>query len=86
MSQESPGCLGWTVRILAMILILIGGLFLWRTQPVETAGNTGIWFLLDLGTHPQADPEEAYDRLCTAEKASWTRADSWNANSANTQH
>lgn len=52
-----------------MILILIGGLFLWSIQPVETAGNTGIWFLLDLGTHSQADPEDAYDRLCLAEKA-----------------
>jgi hypothetical protein len=45
-----------------MILILIGGLFLWSIQPVETAGNTGIWFLGDLGTHSQADPAEAYDR------------------------
>lgn len=74
MNQESPGCLGWTVRALAVILILIGGVFLWSIRPVETAGNTGIWFLLDLGTHAQADPEEAYDRLCAAEKARLDRA------------
>lgn len=68
MSQESPGCLGWTVRALALVVILIGALILWWAQPVETAGNTGIDFIGEMGNHPQANPEEAYDMLCAAEK------------------
>lgn len=68
MTRSSPGPLSWTIRILAIAVILVGAWILWWARPVETAENAGIWFLGDLGGHPQAEPQAAFAMLCSSEK------------------
>lgn len=67
MSWERPSWFRWTVRILAFIVITLGALILFMAAPVNSAGNTGIWFIAELEGF-RGGPEEAYERLCTSEQ------------------
>lgn len=54
----------WAVRVVALALILVGGFFLIWTIPVQSPGNTQIWFAGDI----DGDLDRAYARLCPSEK------------------
>ena len=67
MSWEWPSWFLWTVRILAFIVITLGALILFMAAPVNSAGNTGIWFIAELEGF-RGGPDEAYERLCSSEQ------------------
>jgi hypothetical protein len=54
----------WAVRIVALVLILVGGFFLIWTMPVQSPGNTQIWFAGEI----HRDLDRAYERLCQSEQ------------------
>ena len=64
---EWPTWFRWTLRILALLVIVLGALILFIASPVNSAGNTGIWFIAEVEGF-RGGPEEAYDRLCSSEK------------------
>ena len=53
--------------MLALIVIAVGALILYIAAPVNSAGNTGIWFIAEIEGF-RGGPEEAYDRLCSSEQ------------------
>lgn len=64
---EWPPWLRWTVRIAALIVIALGAVILYIAAPVNSAGNAGIEFIIDLGDDPD-DLNRAFDRLCVSEQ------------------
>lgn len=67
MTWKWPSWFRWTVRVLALIAITLGVLTLFMAAPVNSAGNTGIWFIAELEGF-RGGPEDAYDRLCSSEQ------------------
>ena len=67
MTGAWPSWFRWTIRALALIVITVGVLILWMAAPVNSAGNTGIWFISELQGFREG-PEAAYDRLCISEQ------------------
>lgn len=55
------------MRIAAVVVIAIGALILYMAAPVNSAGNSGIWFIAEIEGF-RGGPQEAYDRLCSREQ------------------
>lgn len=65
--KEWPTWFRWTIRILALVIIAIGGTILYMAAPINSAGNTGIEFIAQVEGF-RGGQEEAYDRLCSTEQ------------------
>lgn len=65
--KEWPTWFRWTIRILALVIIAIGGAILYMAAPVNSAGNTGIEFIISLGDDPD-DMKQAFEELCSTEQ------------------